>query len=291
VTPTGDTITVQLSDDADGYVLADALRLNVPDPLPLHLDGNEAEAPGAVPVSNKSAQTVLSQAIASWQSTGLTDEQTSRLAEVNVIVAELPETTLGLASRYGTTIWVDTNAAGHGWMYEGQRAMGEGQIVDAPAIDLVTVLAHEVGHILGLADLDPLDHAGHVMASHLPTGTRRLPGTVGGLLLSDDGITGNLGVDPGHAAQGQTLDFNDVWPANESYDFGYPVSSIQHRASGLQTANRLSADDRTTDMLFARLETDAAAPDDDTVDEREDGECDESSDEGDLWSSLYGLDL
>ena len=33
-------LTVELSDDADGYVIADSMRIDVPDPNPLHLAGS-----------------------------------------------------------------------------------------------------------------------------------------------------------------------------------------------------------------------------------------------------------
>ena len=42
-------IVVELSDDADGYVVADAVRIDVPDPLPLHLAGHEVGVPPVMP--------------------------------------------------------------------------------------------------------------------------------------------------------------------------------------------------------------------------------------------------
>src|SRR3990172_10823529 len=49
---------------------------------------------------------------------------------------------------HGTTIYLDSDAAGHGWSVDGA---GEG-------IDLTSVVLHELGHVLGL-DHDYLDAA------------------------------------------------------------------------------------------------------------------------------------
>ena len=48
---------------------------------------------------------------------------------------------------------------------------------DSPAagkMDLLSVVEHELGHVLGLPDLDPVSNAGDVMAGTLATGVRRV---------------------------------------------------------------------------------------------------------------------
>ena len=40
-------------------------------------------------------------------------------------------------------------------------------------MDLLTVVEHELGHELGLADVDPTTHPTSLMAATLPVGTRR----------------------------------------------------------------------------------------------------------------------
>jgi hypothetical protein len=43
----------------------------------------------------------------------------------------------------------------------------------AGKMDLLTVLEHELGHELGLPDLDPAAHPADLMAATLATGARR----------------------------------------------------------------------------------------------------------------------
>jgi hypothetical protein len=89
---------------------------------------------------------------------------------------------LGLATR--TTVYIDRDAAGHGWFIDPTPAVDEEfsppasnrqlQAVAPQAmdqIDLLTVLEHELGHIAGLSDLDVLTD--DVMSGVLGVGIRR----------------------------------------------------------------------------------------------------------------------
>ena len=80
-------------------------------------------------------------------------------------------------------VLVDNDAEGHGWFVD-RSPWGDDEFVrdlsgalrgrDGDAgqrIDLLTVLAHELGHLLGADDAD--DH--NLMDAHLPPGLRRLP--------------------------------------------------------------------------------------------------------------------
>jgi hypothetical protein len=74
-----------------------------------------------------------------------------------------------LSSEASQTIWLDLNAGGHGWQVGGWSHSSPS------GMDLLTVVSHELGHLLGLPDLDPTTHAGDLMASRLSVGIQRSP--------------------------------------------------------------------------------------------------------------------
>ena len=75
----------------------------------------------------------------------------------------------------GHTIWLDDNAAGWGWFVDPTPADDSefttpGNQGEKNRMDLLTVLEHEVGHLLGYEH----EESG-VMIDTLPAGTRRTP--------------------------------------------------------------------------------------------------------------------
>jgi hypothetical protein len=90
--------------------------------------------------------------------------QAPELAAVQVVVQDLGGRFLGLASTLTNTIFIDDDAAGYGWDTGSGRGM-----------DLLTVLAHEMGHLLGLTDLPAAEHPHDIMADVLSLGQRRRP--------------------------------------------------------------------------------------------------------------------
>jgi hypothetical protein len=97
------------------------------------------------------------------------------LTTFDVRIADLPGTILGVTTP--GVIWIDQNAAGHGWFIDAtpgndQEFVVAGNPLTAGRVDLLTVVAHEMGHALGL---DHDDDDRDVMAEALPTGVRRVP--------------------------------------------------------------------------------------------------------------------
>ena len=132
-----------------------------------------AGAPAVASTSTLTAgriEPLLAEALRRWEAAGV---DTSALHGVDVRIADLGGNTLGLAS--GNTIWLDDNAAGWGWFVDPTprsdsefRAVGDQG--EQNRIDLLSVLTHEIGHLLGH------DHAeGGAMAETLAAGIRVIP--------------------------------------------------------------------------------------------------------------------
>ena len=113
---------------------------------------------------------LLAEAVARWQAAGV---RHLRLVQHRFRIADLGGSTLGLVS--GHTIWLDDNAAGWGWFVDNtpcddSEFRTPGNQGEQGRIDLLTVLMHEVGHLLGQEH-----ETDGVMAATLADGTRLSP--------------------------------------------------------------------------------------------------------------------
>ena len=133
--------------------------------------------------------------------------------DVTVHIVDLPDQVLGRT--FGQHVLIDPTAAGHGWFVDATplddaeftvNAEGVQVATSGPAaegMDLLSVLSHELGHVLGHDDLDAHENPHQPMAGTLNTGERRSPGST----LVFDSDSGDLvDLDPEHLATGETPD-------------------------------------------------------------------------------------
>jgi len=128
-------------------------------------------------------QSIVHEAIARWASTGLDASSIAKLEQVEFAIADLNGYLLGKAQSNHVTL--DNNAAGYGWFVDLTPALDEEfaavsdtrlKAIDPRAvdhIDLLSVVEHELGHVLGLADLNAL--ADNLMSGVLESGVRKTP--------------------------------------------------------------------------------------------------------------------
>jgi hypothetical protein len=150
------------------------------------LDGSAApsRAP-AQPLAWSDAAIALDTVIDRWAGAGLAPEIAASLRRVELLVTNLPDDKLALA--LPGAIVLDIDAAGIGWYVDRSPSDDDefwrdplgtlrGQ-TDASArhVDLLTVIAHELGHLLGASHAEHDSLLDDLMASRLGTGLRRLP--------------------------------------------------------------------------------------------------------------------
>ena len=136
---------------------------------------------------SRTLSALRSEAIARWTSTGLSSAESELLRSSSIEVADLAGGMLGQTIDH--RIFVDVTAAGHGWFVDatptddaefGLTVSATERIAPAGTeaaghIDLLTVLMHEYGHVLGSGGFARA-HAPALMTATLPVATRRKPG-------------------------------------------------------------------------------------------------------------------
>lgn len=135
-----------------------------------------------VPLEVADVHSVLDAAIGAWVGVGLDARQAASLGQVSISVVDLQGAVLGVAG--DNSITLDQDAAGHGWFIDPTPADND-EFVQQTATqwladtsgaatsryDLLTTVIHELGHVLGFADVTE----GDVMTGVLELGMRRQP--------------------------------------------------------------------------------------------------------------------
>jgi hypothetical protein len=184
ITPaTGYTGILRVTVTASDGITSDSKTFSLTVAPPLLAAGGEAIATsGVAPLSEAALQPLVNEAIASWAAAGLSTASVDALKHVKFVIGDLPSATLGLDA--GDTIYLSRDAAGYGWFIDPTPAQDEEfgatqlpwnkQALDPQAVDrmdLLTVVEHELGHTLGLKDLDP--SLSDLMSATLQAGARR----------------------------------------------------------------------------------------------------------------------
>jgi hypothetical protein len=279
-------------------VIADAIRIQRLEALVV--DSTVMARPqSAAGITDADVSQAVATAISEWSS--IDASAATRLAGVQFEIADLPPEVLGLASDHDQRIWIDLNAAGYGWHVDAGVTGRQGEGVTS-SVDLFTVLAHELGHVIGrdhddahdvmAATLEPIVVRNAEVGIESELATDRLPKSLHpvhaaftSLADQTSGVFGRIDSEAEEARLPKSL-----------YAFWAAPSSEADQTSGVfdTSARRLpNSDSDITDAVFARLDeragllTDAAADEDDNEDGRE-GEPHE--DALDLWTVLYGLE-
>jgi predicted Zn-dependent protease len=180
-----------------GFASFDDIRVKTNDPVFIMVRSEsmlaaagQSASPSAKPVLTQSQlDAVTRAAIANWtKSLGNGAAALARLADIRFTIADLSAGQLG--TTHGRLIQIDADAAGHGWFVDASPAdnrefklLKDGGMVATAAsqaagrMDLLSVVSHEIGHVLGFVHDDAAQSS--VMQGSLDAGVRRLPSMIG----------------------------------------------------------------------------------------------------------------
>jgi len=134
--------TVNLSNVVGGTLADGTAQVTIVDnDGALFAAGTAPSATVAATLSMQRAETLAAVARSLWAATGVDPVV---LESITLTTADLPGDMV--ARVVGDTIILDVDAAGWGW-YTGTTTIG---LADQTGIDLLTVLLHEFGHVLGI---------------------------------------------------------------------------------------------------------------------------------------------
>jgi autotransporter-associated beta strand protein len=107
----------------------------------------------AEPLNDQQLDLIRVAALEHLAAVGLADEDLDRLAQANVGISDLPGDLLGLAR--GKTVRIDRDGAGQGWFVDETPETSDDLLPGR--VDLLSVVLHEFGHLLGWEHGNDLD--------------------------------------------------------------------------------------------------------------------------------------
>ena len=191
------SVDIQAAPGGNGYWVFDGLDVwdqggaNDPGQAP-QLAAVSRPAGNAPVLSDADLAPLLDAAVARWAATGLDANRLAALRSVTVRVADLSDRgALGWTGLGSSTLLLDDDAAGYGWYIDPTpdfddefRPLNTTEGIAPPGsaaagrYDLLTVIEHELGHVIGLDDLTTAAAPHDLMTQYLTPGLRRGPGTI-----------------------------------------------------------------------------------------------------------------
>jgi hypothetical protein len=147
---------------------------------PLLAAGGLATRRAAPHLTAAALQPIVQAAIDRWAATGLDAAHLGVMRRATFTIGDLGASYLRLADAETHGIRIDDDAAGYGWFVDSTpredsefRTPGDKRV--RGRMDLLSVVAHELGHLVGLDDDHAAGHATDVMGDSLAAGIRRTP--------------------------------------------------------------------------------------------------------------------
>ena len=134
----------------------------------MYASGSQQSAP--VTLSQQELDVAVANAVDAWIGSGLNERQMRSLEQLEVQLAAIPGNVLGFASPTTGQVFIDSDSAGYG----------------RGVYDLGSIVAHEIGHILGYDDIYDDGFRLDVMHGILSPGQTRMPMSSLALAFNDD---------------------------------------------------------------------------------------------------------
>lgn len=175
--PSSGNLTVTLDNygvSQSNFVIADAIYIKYVGPL---MASNQMTGDVTVgsSLTDRVPQPLIDAAIQRWQDAGITSQQLALLQGTKVEVLDLASGYLGFDDTGVVEISRDGNGAG--WFIDPtpneDSEFRNGVMVNPTGFDLLTVLEHEFGHILGFDDLPNASYPNDLMADTILPGVRK----------------------------------------------------------------------------------------------------------------------